>query len=139
MKKSKLLSLLACLLALCCLLTACGGETDGTTDPSTSDTNTSDTSGTTSSSENTNAGPEDMPHDELLLLGGVNISSYKIVYARPTIETTKISNTGKTIKEDLAPYLMGENADFMFDYQSAVRLQKLIKDNFGYELQIVQD
>ena len=147
MKNNKLISLLACLLALCCLLTACGGETSGTSGTSgTSDTSgttdtsdTSGTSGTTQTTQSTEHDPEDMPHDELLLLSGVNISSYKIVYARPSIETTKISNTGKTIKEDLAPYLMGENADFMFDYQSAVRLQQLIKEHFGYELQIVQD
>lgn len=99
--------------------------------------------------------PEQMPHNEDLLLGGVNISSYKIVYGHSRVEDSVHinattgkefkSNTGKSIWDDLmnstgfGPYLLGENKESDFDHESALRLQALIEKEFGYTLPVVKD
>ena len=146
MKIKRLISVLACLLAICCLLTACDtsnlSSNGSTTTPSGSTTTTS-TEKTTKPTPSLNFGttrnepkPEDMPHDEQLLLGGINITSFRIVYgATPLLQ--KISNTKNTIAGDIATRLQGENKDCKFDYESAVRLQTLIKDLFGYDVEII--
>ena len=74
-----------------------------------------------------------------LTFDGTDISEYKIVYAHSPLENKAGSETGKTIGEDLADYLQGENKAMDFDYQTAVRLQTLIKDKVGVELEIEKD
>ena len=83
--------------------------------------------------------PEDMPNNEMLLVNGVNISSYKIVYNDTPLNEKVGSLTGKTIAEDIGHMLQGEEAACDFDYQSAVRLQQLIWEHYGYEIEIVSD
>ena len=82
--------------------------------------------------------PADMPHDEKLLIGGVNITSYRIVYGRSPL-SRKCSSTGKTIGEDIGRFLQGDEADCEFDYQTAVRLRDLIKEYYGYDVEVVKD
>lgn len=83
--------------------------------------------------------PGDMPSDEKLLLNGVNVSSYKIVYAQSPLDKSVGSLTGKTVRGDIGDMLQGSETECDFDYQSAVRLQKLIKELYGYELAVVKD
>lgn len=168
MRKSKLIGCLICLLAACCVFTSCdsapaqqdvtttAGEVTTTTSsggrqPSASTTATTTPAATTAPE----ADPKDMPHDELLLLGGVNISSYKIVYGHSPVEDKLGSISGGTVWEDLTEnsftydpetrekvhveYLLGENRECEFDYESALRLQALIKELYGYELPVVKD
>ncbi len=152
MKKTRWLSILACLLAICCLLTACDFGKSDSSDDSDKKTTTTESTTTTTISEVTTTkpkpilsnsttkpepDPEDMPHDEQLLLGGVNISSYRIVYGASPLTRKLGSNTGSTIAADILTYMQGTNKNCKFDYESAVRLQTLIKDRFGYELDIV--
>lgn len=72
-----------------------------------------------------------------LLLNGVEITAYKIVYADSILNTKVGSLTEKTIGEDLAPYLLGDNCAYDFDKQSATRLFEIIKAQFGCELEMV--
>lgn len=144
--KRRLTAVLLCLLAFCCLLTACNSSATEPTVPQPTDT--SDTTDTSSSrvtntiTTNPQEGPDMpvvMPNDEKLLVGGVNISSYKIVYGASPLESKAGSNTGKTIGEDIGDLLQGEEAACDFDYQTAVRLQQMIYDAYGYTLEIAKD
>lgn len=89
---------------------------------------------------------------EGLHVNGVSISEYKIVYAQSPIYKKYGSNTGKTLIEDLSNVrLLHDNGTYVeygdvllgakydYDYQTAVRLQQIIKDKFGIELEIVED
>ena len=145
MKKTRLLSILICLLALCLLVSCNSNANDETTAPTGAPEVTTP--------ENTRATytlppivttakepkPEDMPNNEMLLVNGVNISSYKIVYNDTPLNEKVGSLTGKTIAEDIGHMLQGEEAACDFDYQSAVRLQQLIWEHYGYEIEIVSD
>lgn len=163
MRKSKLIGFLLVLLAVCCVCSSCSISnavdgvittvtTDGKGDPGTSGNSTGQKPGGTTVPGVTTPGqtdkaepdPEDMPHDEKLLLGGVNISAYKIVYGCSQMDRTYNSLTGNTAWQDLmetewGEMLHGENKRAEFDYESALRLQKLIKDHFGIELEVVRD
>ena len=74
-----------------------------------------------------------------LTIDGVDVGEYKIVYAHSPLENKVGSQTGKTVGEDLAEYLQGENKAMDFDYQTAVRLQTLIKDKTGKTLELQKD
>ena len=145
MKKTRLLCCLIVLLAVCCVLSACTGAGGGATTTTSEETTTPEqttTSGrpiVTLATTEPEPDPKDMPKDELLLLNGVNISSYRIVYAQSPLDKTTGSNTGLTIRGDIGEYLQGENKECDFDYQTAVRLRDLIKEAYGYELEIVED
>ena len=96
--------------------------------------------------ENTGVLPEG------LHINGVALSEYQIVYAQSPIYKKYGSNTGKTLIEDLSNVrLMHDNGTYVeygdvllgakydYDYQSAVRLQQLIKEKYGVELPVVED
>ena len=148
MKKSKWILFTACVLTISCMLASC--ETaylplnSSTTTPTPTTTTSTEKTKKPAPNLNFNTSavirnepkPEDMPHNEQLLLGGINISSFRIVYGASPL-TQKISNTGRTIAADILPYLQGENKDCKFDYESAVRLQALIKELFGYDVEII--
>ncbi len=150
MNKQKLIVFTACLLLASCVLSACGATkkesfSDEDTDSASASSATATTKVTTTAKKapvlsNTTTKPEpepaDMPHDERLLLGGVNITSYRIVYGSSPLNR-KISDTGNTIAGDILPFLQGENKACKFDYESALRLQALIKELFGYEVAVV--
>ena len=147
MKNKTLLTILSCLLVLCCLLTACdtsnlssnGSKTTTTPTPTTTTSTEKTTKPTPSLSVTTTRNepkPEDMPHDEQLLLGGINVTSFRIVYGTSPL-LKEISNTNKTIAEDIGDMMQGENSACQFDYESALRLQALIKELFGYDIEIV--
>ena len=72
-----------------------------------------------------------------LLLNGLEIAAYQIVYGDSVLNTKVGSLTEKTIGEDLAPYLLGDNCAYDFDKQSATRLFEIIKEQFGVELKLV--
>ncbi|MBQ9760260.1 MAG: SGNH/GDSL hydrolase family protein [Clostridia bacterium] len=165
MKKTKWMSFLTVLLVVCMLCTSCfGGDEDvkGTTDDDETTVTTPEetTPGVTTTKKPTTTTappvtqaptndpePEDMPHNEELLLGGVNITSYKIIYGRSQMEKTYNSRTGNTAWEDLMEsgfegyenLLLGDNNKADFDFETAMRLQKLILDNFGYEIPVYKD
>ena len=121
MKMKKWLAVIGMMLAFCLLLGACAQ--DGT-EPVESE----------SESETETVVAEGFA----MTIDGVDIGEYKIVYAHSPLEDS-ISNTGKTVGEDLAEYLQGENRAMDFDYQTAVRLQTLIKDKTGKTLELVKD
>ena len=145
MKKTRLISILLCLLALCCLFTSCNKNEPADTTPNTTPeaatttrnrpTYTTPQIVTTAKEPN----PEDMPSDGNILVGGVNVSSYTIIYGGSPLDEKAGSLTRKTIGEDLAPYLQGEEKAADFDYQCAVRLQQLIKEYFGVDVEIAKD
>ena len=92
-----------------------------------------------------------------LSVNGVSIRDYKIVYAQSPIYKTYGSVSGKTLFGDLGDVkfdivnfstptgetvsfgdaLLGERYDY--DYQTALRLQKLIADKYGVTLEVVPD
>lgn len=118
--------LIACLLVLaCCFVLGACAETDTDLPVETG----SDTEATT-----TEAAPTYLN----LTIDGVDIGEYDIVYAHSPMEN-KISSTGKTIGVDLGAYLLGEEIGYDFDYQTAVRLQTLIKEATGKTLDLVKD
>ncbi len=163
MRNSKLVSFVLVLLVVCMLCTSCFGRegepdettTGGTTTaPTTTTTPTPNTPGTTPAPITPGGpgafdepAPGDMPHDDPILLGGVNLSSYKIVYGRSQMEKKYNSNTSKTAWEDLMNsgienyenMLQGDNKEADFDYETAIRLRDLIKARFNIELAVVKD
>ena len=163
MRNSKLVSLVLVLLVVCMLCTSCFGREEEpdettvggtTTAPIETTTPTPTTPGTTPApiipggpDASDEPAPEDMPHDDPILLGGVNLSSYKIVYGRSQMEKKYNSNSNKTAWEDLMNsgienyenMLQGENKEAEFDYETAIRLRDLIKARFNIELEVVKD
>lgn len=123
MKKMKWILALTLVMA-CCLVFAACAKTD---EPPVA-----------SESESESATQNEAPTQLNLTIDGKDIGEYKIVYAHSPLEQ-KISATGKTIGEDLAAYLLGENTAYDFDYQTAVRLQTLIKEKTGKTLELVKD
>ena len=122
MKTKKWLFVLGLALAFCLIFSACAKEDAEQESGSESETETAQTS------------------DLLTLtIDGKDISEYKIVYAHSPLENKVGSNTGKTVGEDLAEYLQGENKAMDFDYQTAVRLQTLIKEKTGKTLELEKD
>ena len=123
MKKTKWIVVVSVIMACCMLFAGCA-KTDGEPVESVSETE----------SATETEGPKLLN----VTIDGKDIGEYKIVYARSPLEQ-KISATGKTIGEDLKDYLLGENTAYDFDYQTAVRLQTLIKDKTGKTLEVVKD
>ena len=91
---------------------------------------------------------------EGLSVNGVSISEYKIVYAQSPIYKNYGSKSGKTLIGDLSNVtmqtnaggtidfgnvLLGENAAYDFDYQSAIYLRDIIYNKFGVMLDVVPD
>ncbi len=70
-------------------------------------------------------------------IGKNPLTSYKIVYAQSPIHKSVGSQTGKTVYGDLGDLLMG--AAYDYDYQTALRLQNLLKEKFGVDLPVVED
>ena len=142
--KRRFLSVLLCLLAICCVFTACNnGGDDVTTVPETTPEVTT-TSGRVTNpiiiqTTTPEPKPEDMPNDAKLLIKGVNVTSYVIVYGDTPLNEKAGSLTGKTIGEDIGQFMQGENVAMDYDYQCAVRLQTLIKEYYGYDIPIKKD
>ena len=121
MKLTKWFAVMGMMLAFCLLLGACAqNEVVPQGSESTSESGSVATDGFS------------------MTIDGVDIGEYKIVYAHSPLEDV-LSNTGKSVGEDLAEYLQGENKAMDFDYQTAVRLQTLIKDKVGKTLELVKD
>ena len=72
-----------------------------------------------------------------LLIGGVDISAYSIVYGAPSVSRCVGSLTGKTVAEDIGDILLGENTAYDFDRQSAARFAALVHSFCGVELPLV--
>ena len=123
MKKMKWILALTLVMACCLVFAACAKA---------------DEPPVASGSESESATQNEAPTQLNLTIDGKDIGEYKIVYAHSPLEQ-KISATGKTIGEDLAAYLLGENTAYDFDYQTAVRLQTLIKEKTGKTLELVKD
>ena len=123
MKIMKLFLVLSLILAFCLLFGACSVK------------EVEQESGSESEAATETEGPKFLN----VTVGGVDIGEYKIVYAHSPLENKVGSGTGKTVGEDLADYLQGENKAMDFDYQTAVRLQTLIKEATGKTLELVKD
>lgn len=124
MKKMKWILALTLVMACCLVFAACAKV---------------DEPPVASESESESATQNEAPTQLNLTIDGKDIGEYKIVYAHSPLENKIGSKTGKTIGEDLADYLIGENTAYDFDYQTAVRLQTLIKEKTGKTLELVKD
>ncbi len=135
MKKYVFCRCLCVLFLLLPLFTSCHG--DGGADTNT-EPNTTTTAEDTATSIRYDLEPENMPHDEKLLICGVNITSYRIVYGRSPL-TRRASNTGKTIGDDIDSLMQGTETACDFDFQTAIRLRDLIKQYYNYDVEVVND
>ena len=124
MKKMKWILALTLVVACCLVFAACAKA---------------DEPPVASESESESATQNEAPTQLNLTIDGKDIGEYKIVYAHSPLENKIGSGTGKTVGEDLAEYLQGENKAMDFDYQTAVRLQTLIKEKTGKTLELEKD
>ena len=78
-----------------------------------------------------------MTQAKRLYINGVEVERYCIVYGASPITECAGSLTGRTVAEDIGDLLLGENAAYDFDRQSAVRLQEAIMHACGAELTLI--
>lgn len=72
-----------------------------------------------------------------LLINGIEIKAYQIVYGDTPLNAKIGSGTGNTIGEDIGRFLLGDHCGYDFDRQSACRLRDIINDACGCELKMI--